>query len=100
MNGVLPLGHDLARDPFDGSREVIVECAQRAAMYAQMVMDLAQVRDDDGANVMRGRLVVEVKGMIAAFDALARARSAAPHRAAQSHFDRHPAPSSKSEAAA
>ncbi len=86
---VLPLSHGLSHDPLDVSREVIVECAQRAAAYAAMVMDLAQMRDDDGANVMRGRLVVEVKGINAAFAAIAAARvERDPAQAAAEHFDR------------
>ena len=87
--GILPLGHPMARDAFDVSRETIVECAQRAAAYAAMVMDLAQMRDDDGANVMRGRLVVEVKGINAAFAAIAAAREERdPVKAAAAYFDR------------
>ena len=86
--GILPLGHPMARDAFDVSRETIVECAQRAAAYAAMVMDLAQMRDDDGANVMRARLVAEVRGINAAFAAIKAARDGQdPAQAAAAFFD-------------
>ena len=82
MTRDLPIGHDLARDPFDVSREVIIECAQRASMYALMVMDLAAMRDDDGAQVMARRLATEVNGVKMGFTALAEAHVNAPKRAA------------------
>ncbi len=74
--GILPLGDERAHDPLDVSREVIVECSQRLAMYAGMVMDLATVRDDDGTNLMFGRAVVELKGIKGALEAIGEVREA------------------------
>ncbi len=83
--GILPLGHPMAKDTLDYSREIIVECAQRAAMYAHMLMDLASARDDVGANYMRSRLATEIQGINAAFQPIAEARD--PARRAAAFFD-------------
>ena len=57
-------------DPLDYSRTRIAEHARRAANYADIVRDLAEMRDDEGLDVMRRRLVAEVNAMSATFKAL------------------------------
>lgn len=57
--------------PGDFSRKLIVEYARRAANYADILRDLCDMRDDEGADVMRRRLIAEVNQINASFRTLA-----------------------------
>ena len=48
-------------DPFDYSRSVVAEHAARAAMYADTLHGMAEIRDDDAAVHAMQRLVYEVR---------------------------------------
>lgn len=69
-------------DPLDLSRTIIKGHAEHLADFADMLARLIEMRDDDGAEIMRRRVVAEINSIGTAFKALAAGRIRPPAEAA------------------